>query len=225
MYWLTECLYCQNFVYILSDNRVKCSKCHKKLSLNKINKIFMLVDLFIEDESALQVSKRLNISYSSVHSYYEKFRKITAQICEDEYEKIRSNSCEYEEFYYLENSKKNKKTAIFDARNFLTFDYNSHIYTLLMPSLQQYKKQFIEDDLEDNYLKEFQKFKRDSKIIKVSKYHNNIVEFWKYFEKAILKYKGVNNQSFIYFLKEFEFKYNHTKDEAKDLLIQYYFKD
>ena len=35
----------------------------------------------------------------------------------------------------------------------------------------------------------------------------------------------LKNQSFIYFLKEFEFKYNHTKDEAKELLIQYYFKD
>jgi len=107
---------------------------------------------------------------------------------------------------------------------FLTFDYSNHIYTLLMPSLIQYKKQFLEDNLQDVYLEEFTKFKRISKLIKVSKDYNNIVKFWDYFEQSILKYKGVPRDSFIYFLKEFEFKYNHTKDVAKELLIQEYFK-
>jgi hypothetical protein len=184
----------------------------------------MLIQSFINDESALSVSKRLNISYSSVWNYYEKFRQISAVVCEKEYEKIRDNTCEYEEYFYLEKSKKSKKEAVFDAHNFLTFDYSGHIYTILMPSLHKYKQEFLEDKLEDTYINEFNKFKRSSRIIKVSKQLNNIVKYWKYFEKSILKYKGIKEESFAYFLKEIEFKYNHPKEDAIEILIQEYFK-
>ena len=59
----------------------------------------------------------------------------------------------------------------------------------------------------------------------MDKHFNNIVSFWDYFEKAILKYKGIKNNSFVYFLKECEFKYNHTNNEAIELLIEEYFKE
>lgn len=225
MQWLSECLYCKNYVYTLSDGRVKCSTCHKKLSREKINKTMLLIQSYINNESALSVSKRTHLSYSSVQKYYEVLRSLSASICEYEYENLRTGTCEYEEYYYLENSKKLKREAIFDAQNFLTFDYDKHIYTILMPSLQKYKNQFLEDSVEGGYIDEFKKFKRNSRIIKVDKHLNNIVSFWEYFEKNILKYKGIKNDSFIYFLKESEFKYNHTKDEAIELLIKQYFKE
>jgi hypothetical protein len=183
-----------------------------------------LIDCYVKNESALSVSKRGKISYSSVQKYYEIFRALSAQICEKEYESIRALHCEYEEYYYLEKSKNIKSEAIFDAHNFLTFDYDNHIYTILMPSLQQYKKQFFEDSVEGSYIDEFKKFKRNSKIIKVDKHLNNIVSFWEYFESNILKYKGVKESSFIYFLKECEFKYNHAENEAIELLIKQYFR-
>jgi hypothetical protein len=166
----------------------------------------------------------MQITPLSVNNYYKNFRILCAHISEIEYEQKRDIDCEYEEYFYLENSKKLKREAVFDAHNFLTFDYEGHIYTLLMPSLQQYKSQFLEDSVEDAYVDEFKKFKRESKIIKVSKYFNNIVQFWDYVEAATRKYKGINNEMFIYFLKEFEFKYNHSKDEAIELLINEYFK-
>jgi len=224
MLWLTECLYCHNFVYHLKDGRIKCSKCHKKTAKTKINKAITLIQCFIYDESALQVSKRLSFSYVSVQNFYEKLRVLSAQICELEYEKVRSRECEYEEYFYLENSKKLQKEAVFDAHNFLTFDYKGHIYTLLMPSLQQYKNQFLKDSVEGAYIDEFKKFKRESKIIKVSQHFNNIVAFWEYLEVSTKKYKGISNESFIYFLKEFEFKFNHPKQKAIELLIEAYFK-
>lgn len=224
MIWTTQCMACHSSVYLLADGRVKCSKCHKKISLQKINRVITLLECFIENESALSVSKRLHISYVSVQNYYDSFRLLCAQISEDEYEKKRTLACEYEEYFYLESSKKLKREAIFDAQNFLTFDYDNHIYTLLMPSLHKYKTQMIHDNVEGAYIDEFKKFKRESKIIKVSEYFNNIVKFWDYFEHAILPYKGVHAKKFGYFLKEFEFKYNHTKERAKDLLIQEYFK-
>ncbi len=185
----------------------------------------LIITSYVTEESALSLSKRTQLSYVSVQKYYVLLRILSAQICEEEYEQVRILQCEYEEYYYLENSKKTKRKAVFDAHNFLTFDYSNHIYTILMLSLQQYKKQFLEDSVEDGYIDEFNKFKHNSKIIKVDKQFNNIVAFWDYFENSILKYKGIKSDSFIYFLKECEFKYNHTKDEAIELLIEQYFKE
>lgn len=224
MLWLTRCLICNHSLYLLRDGRVKCSKCEKKLSLHKVNKVITLIQCFVENESALSVSKRLHIAYASVQKYYETFRLLAAHICEKEYEQKRSGSCEYEEYLYLESSKKLNRQAIFDAQNFITFDYDNHIYTLLLPSLHRYKQQMIQDNIHTPYIEAFKSFQRENKIVKVSKYFNNIVKFWDYLEHAIRPYKGVNAEKFAYFLKEFEFKYNHTKEDAKDLLTQAYFQ-
>jgi len=217
MLWLTECMYCSNFVYHLSDGRLKCYKCHKKISKKKINKIITLIDAFIENETALNVSKRLQLSYPSIQKYFLTFRKLSAIICQEEYEIIKNQTCEYEEYFYIENSKKMKKQTMFDAINFLTFYYNNHIYTILLPSMIKYKN----DNLDDVELK---RFKRDSKLIHLKTFHNNINNFWKYLEKKLLPYKGIDKKNFGYFLKEIEFKYNHSKKEAKKLLIKEYFK-
>ncbi len=224
MLWLIECIYCNNFVYHLKDGRLKCSKCHKKTSKEKINKTITLIDAFVHNETALHTSKRLQLSYVSVQNYFRTFRSLCSIISEREYEMKRHLPCEFEEYFYLENTKKNKREATFDAQNFLTFDYHQHIYTLLLPSLQKYKTQLLEDNAEGVYIETFKKFKRESRLIKVHQYDNNIVKFWNYFEEQILPYKGVKNEAFIYFLKEFEFKYNHTQKEAKELLIKEYFQ-
>jgi len=222
---MNECFYCSSYLYALDDGSLKCSNCKKKLSKNKINKIILFIQCYVLNESAHSVAKRNNLSYISVQKYYMTFRSLCAKISENEYEKIRHLECEFEEYHYLEKSKANKREAVFDAQNFLTFSYDSHIYTLLMPSLQQYKKQFLEDGMGRTHIKEFQKFKRDTKLIKISKRQNTIVVFWEYFENAILKYRGIKNDAFIYFLKEFEFKFNHTQEEMIDLLIKQYFKE
>ncbi|PHS56127.1 MAG: transposase [Sulfurimonas sp.] len=225
MQWTTECIYCQGFLYCLADGRIKCSSCNRKISKRRMNKIITLIIAFIKNENALSLSSRLSLSYVSVQKYYKEFREIGATICEMQYEEMKEKPCQYEEYFYLEGSKKFKKEAIFDAYNFLTFDYENHIYTLLMPSLKQYKMEFIEDGVTGVYADEFSKFKRDNKIIKISEHHNNIVKFWDYFEKKILNYKGVKAEYFIYYLKEYEFKYNHTQEEAIEFLIKHYFKD
>ncbi len=225
MQWLSKCIYCQHKLYQLNDGMVKCSACKRKYSPKRINKILTLIDCFCENENALQTSKRLELSYVSIHEYYDIFRLHCAQICEDEYETRRDISCEYEEYFYLEQSKQNDKSAIFDAHNFLTFDYEDHIYTVVMPTLQRYKQQFIDDNLEEVYNNEFNKFKRLSRIIKVSKRFNNIVNFWEYFEQFILNYKGISAENFPRYLKEAEFKFNHSISVQKALLQKQYFKN
>lgn len=219
------CIYCQGSLYHLSDGRVKCSTCKKKYSQKRVKKITTLIACFSQNYNASQSAKKLNINYITVHKHYQQFRSLAAQHCEARYQEHRNNVSEYEEYNYLERSKRHRPESVFDAHNFLTFDYGGQVYNILMPSLQQYKEQFIEDQLESLYYKEFSKFMRQSKIIKISARHNTITAFWDYFESFITQYKGVSDSYFAYYLKEAEFKFNHQIDAQQSILKTLYFKE
>ncbi len=218
------CIYCHHPLYSLSDGMVKCSSCKKKYSRERANQIIMLIKLFCDDKSALGATKTLGISYTTVLKYYQKFRYLTAEYCEDQYNLYRTQDSQYEEYLYLEKSKRHDKTAIFDSHNFLTFSYGEHVYTLLMPSLGMYKQQFLEDNLAEVYTKEFSKFMRTSKIIKISEHDNAISKFWHYFEQFITTFKGISNEHFPYYLKEAEFKFNTPMEQRMKILEELYFR-
>lgn len=217
------CIYCSSPLYQLTEGNVKCSKCKKKYSPNRIQKIQKTIKAFCEDENALCASKSLDMSYVTVLNYYQKFRHLCAEHCEAQYHLHRDLQTQYEEYLYIEKSKRRDKTAIFDSHNFLTFGYGNNVYTLLMPSLGLFKQQFIEDNLEEIYHKEFSKFMRTSKIIKISEHDNAITKFWHYFEEFITHFKGVSNEHFPYYLKEAEFKFNTPIYKRSEILEKLYF--
>jgi len=221
---MQHCPFCQAPLYALGDGMFKCSRCRRKFSPRKHEKILMLIAAFCKGENALECAKRLGYSYVTVHSHFDTFRQLCAHISEEQYENMRHKPCEYEEYFYLERSKRGQKNAVFDAHNFLTFDYENHLYTIVMPSLSHYRQQFIDDDLESVYAAEFARFKRQSRLIRISKRHNTIVRFWEYFEENILRYKGVSRENFPLYLKEMEFKFNHTPPEQSRLLETYYYR-
>ena len=221
---LQECPYCHAPLYALGEGMLKCSRCRRKLSPRRHDKVLKLIDGFCRGENALEAARRLAYSYASVHAHYDGFRQLCARISEAQYESLRHKPCEYEEYFYLERSKRGQKNAVFDAHNFLTFDYEGHLYTIVMPSLTQFRQQFIDDNLESVYAEEFKRFKRQSRLIRISKRHNSIVRFWEYFEQNILRYKGVSRENFPLYLKEMEFKFNHDTGEQSRLLETYYYR-
>jgi transposase len=218
------CFYCASPLYQLAEGNVKCSQCKKKYSPIRIATIQSLIKLFCDDENALTASKSLSLTYATALKYYQKFRRLSAEYCEEHYHLHRTQESQYEEYLYIEKSKRRNKTAIFDSHNFLTFGYGNYVYTLLMPSLRIFKEQFIEDNLEDVYSKQFSKFMRTSKIIKISEHDNAITKFWHYFEQFITPFKGVSNEHFPYYLKEAEFKFNTPIQERSKILEQLYFR-
>ncbi len=224
MQWLEACPVCGNSYYRLGDGMLKCRGCGRKQSPRRLRRVADLIDAFVADESAAAAAKRLGVSYPAVHRHFGTLRRLCARICEQEYEQRRDQPCEYEEYFYLERSKRSRPEAVFDAQNFLTFDYDGHLYTIVMPSLHQYRHRFIDDDLTPVYAAEFARFKRQSRIIKISSRHNNIVRFWDYFEKSIVRYKGVSDETFPLYLKEMEFKFNHSPETARTLLREHYFR-
>jgi transposase len=219
-----ECPYCLSPSYALGDGMHKCRRCRKKFSPRRHEKVLRFIEAFCLGETALECAGRLGHSYVSVHRHFDMFRHLCARISEERYESLRHKPCEYEEYFYLERSKRGHKNAVFDAHNFLTFDYGGHLYTIVMPSLDQYRQQFIDDNLESVYSAEFARFKRQSRLIKISKRYNSIVRFWEYFEQSILRYKGVSRENFPLYLKEMEFKFNYRPEEQQVLLKNHYYE-
>ncbi len=220
----THCIYCSSPLYRLKEGAVKCSRCKKKYSAERVSQILRLIRLFCGDENALNASKKTGMTYVTVLKYYQRFRWLIAEYCETQYNLHRCGHVEYEEYLYIEKSKRRDQTAIFDSHNFLTFGYGTNVYTLLMPSLEIFKDQFIEDNLEKIYVKEFSKFMRTTKIIHISEHDNAIAKFWHYFEQFITPYKGVSREHFPYYLKEAEFKFNTPAHSRAGILETLYFR-
>jgi len=215
-----KCIYCKhNKLYTLSTNQVKCAKCKRKFSIKKIIQNQNIIQCFINNLTITQTKDKLNLNYQTIKNVYEKIRVDISIYLEKQYEQ--SKVLAYEEYVYIEKSKKNKKENIFDAKNFMCFEYNNKIFTLLMPSLSRYKEQFLNDGASDIYYKEFSKFLMFNKISKNKKEQTLIHQFLYYFEQEILKYKGVSDKNFFYYLKEIEFKFNFTKDEQEKILLKY----
>lgn len=216
-----DCIYCHHKkLYELKSGQLKCSACKRKFSPKKNQTDGDVIECFCNNLTANQTAKKLNLNYVSVKKRYELLRKLITQHSEDSYQDKQTQ--EYDEYVYLQQSKKNIKKYIFDAQNFLTFAYDDKVYNLLMPDLSMYKNQYVDESVKDAYFKEFSKFMMMNKISKTKKRDNLITKFWIFFEDSILKYKGVSNENFIYYLKEIEFKFNYLKNKQHDILLRLY---
>lgn len=214
-----NCPYCNhNKTYKLKTNQEKCALCKRKFSVKKLRVEKNIIECFCENISVNQTAKNLKIHYITVQKRYLSYRQYIASYLEEQYTQYETT--QYDEYVYLPKSKKKSKENIFDAKNFLTFCYDQNkVYNLLMPNLDRYKEQFISDNLEEVYFKEFSRFMMFNKIAKINKKDNTIVEFWNFFENNIIHYKGIDNKNFFYYLKEFEFKFNYSKEKSIKILL------
>ncbi len=214
------CKNCNNKTfYELKNSYLKCKKCGKKFSLKKIERKKSIIKCFSEDLTALECSKKHNLHYSTVKKSYDKMRKEIVTFLEKNFQG--RSVLEYDEYIYLEKSKKRDKKYVFDAVDFLTFQCEDMIYNLLMPNLDKYKNELLNDGLDTTYYKEFSNYMMFNKISKLQKKENMIVRFWNFLEKKIVKYKGVKKENFYYYLKEIEFKFNYDKKYQEEILLSF----
>lgn len=221
---INRCIYCEGRLYDLAKGMKKCARCTKKFSPQKVQRELRCIEAFCEDSSALALSDALGISYPTALTYYRRFRELIVQHLDDAYNDRTEEVKEFDEYIYLEASKRHERRNIFDAHNFLTFDYGGKVYTILLPSFARHKQQFLNDGLESLYYEEFSRFLRLHRIAKLEKRKNSITAFWEFFEDHILRYKGVKAENFVYYLKEAEFKFNYPKTVQQKILTRLWFQ-
>lgn len=207
---MENCLFCNSKqLYILKNGHIKCGKCKRKISLIKYQRDKDVINAFCSNLSVLQASKKLNLNYVSIQRRYKELRSLILTYL-DENETLKEMlSSEFDEYVYMKNKN------IYLAQNFLTFHYENKIYNRMLPSLYKYKSF-------DNDKDELSKFLFLTKIAKLKSKNSLINEFWEYLENFLKKYRGVQNENFIFYLKEAEFKFNYEVKTQEEILLKLY---
>ena len=205
------CPNCKNKdFYNLANDYIKCKKCAKKLSLKKIEKDKLIIQKFCENKTAFEVANELKLNYKTVKDRFDVLRQKIAVYSEDIYNSSIKDNTEYEEFYYLkEREKVKKKKSLSEAVNIIGFYSNQKVYTLLMPKIGN--RAF---DVEDGFIQYLSWYKIHSQ----NAHQTKLNRFWKFLEKNLKKHKGVYEDNFFYYLKEYEFKFNYKKSEQLEIL-------
>ena len=215
---IEKCPFCgAKRLYTLQDNYKKCSFCHKKFSMKKLQIDYTIINLFCNNINANRCAKLLKINYRTVQNRYMLFRKLIALYLEEKYQTSIKDNSSYEEYYYFTSrQKKDKKKSLYDAINIIGFYSNKKVYTLLMPPLPKYNNT---DDT-----KTFEEFLKWHRIFSKNSYSTPLNIFWKYLEENLKKYKGVDEENFFYYLKECEFKFNYLQNKQIEILRKIYFR-
>jgi len=203
------CHFCGGKLYLLASSHAKCSLCTKKYSLKKAAFDRSVIEGFCENKSAHSLSKELNVTYLRVHTRYHQLRMIIMQ----NFSEISVEPNEYEEYLYSPNK---RRSDTIDGFNFITFSTQTQVYNYLLPPLRRFYRYKDSTELSS--------FIRKSHIAKLSHAKNKITEFWNFFEDFMKHFKGVNKDNFAFYLKEAEFKFNHTKEEQLTLLLSLWYK-
>lgn len=193
-----NCIYCNNKkLYKVSTTQMKCSRCKRKFSIKKIARENSIRECFENDISAKECAKKLGLNYITVNNNYMNIRKQIAIKLEEEYNKHEHTS--YDEYIYIEKSKLSQG-KLSNAKDIITFTYDkTKVYNLLLPELTRYA---------EAEQKELKRFLGLNKLTSESK-DTTFSRFWNYFEESIVKYKGVSDEYFFYYLKEIEWKFNN----------------
>jgi len=204
---MNNCSYCDNNkFYTLANGYIKCTKCKRKYSLKKIELEKEIIRCFCENSNALETSKKLNLTYVTVSKKFKLYREVIISYLDTKYNEIKNDPNEFDEYIYIKNSN------IQNAQNFLTFNYSNYIYNLMLPTFKKFA--YIEDE------KHLTKFLQYYKIAKLESKNSLINNFWQFLEDFLKKYKGINTNNFILYLKEAEFKFNYEKKAQEEILLK-----
>src|SRR3989344_7655273 len=102
------CIFCNNYgLYRLADKRVKCKHCKKYYSLTKLRRDMLVLYYFYLELSARKNAKELNLDYDTIQSRFMQFRKLIADYCNAEANKL-NGELELDESYFGGRRKGNR---------------------------------------------------------------------------------------------------------------------
>jgi hypothetical protein len=127
---------------------------------------------------------------------------------------------EYDEFYYLPQTKQKKARFFLDAVGIFGMVYEkAWVYTLLLPDQLTPFKRLLEDESNPHVDNEaYARYLNHHKVTHINSFEHRLGTFWDYFKTFMCASKGVKKENLFYYLKEAEFKFNYTKEKQKEIL-------
>lgn len=216
---MKQCIYCNSSkLYIKSTTQYKCITCKRTWSENKYRKECSLIDSFLKNETILEATQKRKIHYSVGKKIYFKLRLILTNYAQEQYAKQSEPFTQYDEFYYLPYTKKNDSKYLLDAIGIFGMLYDEWVYTLLLPDQFASFKRLVEHDEEIEH-EAYARYLASHKLTHIKSFEHRLGEFWNFFETFMSHFKGVKKENIIYYLKEAEFKFNHSYEEQYAILM------
>jgi len=231
------CIFCDKYgLYRLKDKRVKCKHCKRYYSILKLKKIMKVLYYFYLEISAKKTAKELELDYGIIHRKFMQFRKVIAEYCKKEVEKL-NGELELDETYFGGKRKgKRGRGANNKAIAFGILERKGKVYTIivenvsketLMKAIQEktHKGSVFYTDGFRSYasLEQYGKhniIRHDKDEFAQEKNHINGIEgFWSFAKERFHKYHGIDKRNYPLYLKEMEFRFNYRKDNLFKLLF------
>ena len=242
-----KCPYCGNKHFgKVRRNFYKCYRCKREWSVRKgsvlermkipFNKFVLALKLFELEVPVLKACKELELSYNTVHRLFMLFReKIYKKTGEDD---LLKGEIEADESYFggkrrgkrgrgaknkipvfgiLERGGKVKVEIVKDVK----------AETLLKETIRKVKRgsliytdKFKSYDGLVMYGFRHERIDHSKRFANGKVYINGIEGFWSYAKGKLLKFHGLLPETFPYYLKELEFRYNNRDEDLFDMIVE-----
>ena len=202
-------------------------------------KIRQLVKLFSVDLTASQIAELSGVNRNTVNRYVTAFRERIARYCEAE--SPVKGEVEVDESYFgarrvrgIRGRGARGKTIVFGL-----FKRNDNVYTEIVPDCSRATLQGIirgrvnlesvihsdgwrgYDGLVDlGYQKHFRVQHSHNEFSNKHSHINGIESFWSYAKTRLVRFRGLQKQTFYLHLKECEFRFNHRQEDIYLLVLK-----
>lgn len=230
------CIFCKSWrPYRLADGRVKCRKCRKVYSLQKLRRDLNILYYFALELSANRTASELEVNYKTVHYHYMFFREKIAKYSEENFRKLKGE-LEVDETYFGGKRKGKRGRGAFNKVVVLgVLERNGKVYTTVVPDVKaETLMQEIRDKTEKGSVyytdcfKSYKSLKRYGKHCRVNKEYsyakgrnhiNGIEGFWSFAKERFHKYHGISKDNYELYLKEMEFRFNNRNSDLFKKMI------
>ena len=191
---------------------------------------------FYLEISARKTAKELNFDYQTVQSRFMQFRKLIANYCNQEANKL-NGELELDESYFGGKRKGQRgrgaknKTIVFGI-----LERKGKIYTKIVENVSA---ETLMNEIKDKTKKgsvfytdgwrsyaslhQFGKHNiidHDKELVDKNHNHINGIEgFWSFAKERFHKYHGIDKQNYPFYVKEMEFRFNHRNESVFNLLF------
>jgi len=233
--WIRRCIY-------------KCYKCKREwsprlgsvLEKTRINysRLLILVKLFELEVSAHRASKELGMSYSTVYSFYRKFREGIYKCVKAESKQL-GGEVEADESYFGGRRRgKRGRGAVGKIHVFGIIEREGAVKVEVVPDVRAetllneikekvkrgsiiYTDQYRAYDTLVTHGDYFQhlRINKEQRFVNGKVYINGIEGFWSFAKERLMKFHGISSKYFVYYLKELEFRYNHRNEDLYTLIL------
>lgn len=229
------CWCCGAATHRSNERQRQCPKCRRKFSYHQQQKQWALLQAFVLQASAHHAAKTVGTAYHTAYRFYMSLREYLAQAAAKE-GKCLLGEIELDESYFGGRRKGRRgRGAAGKVKVFGLLERQGQVVAVVVPDCT---KETLMDKIKAHALKgavfytdEFQSYRdlssygkhlpidHQKTYVEGRRHINGIEGFWSYAKQMFLRTHGVDPENFPLYLAEYQFRYNHRRDDLLTVIF------